>query len=149
LLGWAGVDEAAQGQVFPEDAAMFKWALRSKPKQAVRVEGTARDRVGSRLDGGARERVASQTAARREPRAYAARPTDLLQVCIAHAVRGDDFYDVYDNVLRPSALVDNGIAVMMADCGAAVRKVPLRRGGAFVFSEETKQWSLDRRPFLR
>ena len=32
LLGWAGVDEAAQGQVFPEDNAMFKWALRSKPK---------------------------------------------------------------------------------------------------------------------
>jgi hypothetical protein len=127
---------------------MFKWALKLKPKVNERAEGTARDRVGNRLDGGARERVASQPASSREPRAYAARPNDLLQVCIAHAVRGADFYDVYDNVLRPSALVDNGIAVMMADCGA-VRKVPLRRGGAFVFSEATKQWSLDRRPFLR
>jgi hypothetical protein len=127
---------------------MFKWALKLKPKVNERAEGTARDRLGTRLDGGARTRVASEPAAYREPRVYAARPTDLLQVCIAHAVRGADFYDVYDNVLRPSALVDNGIAVMMADCGA-VRKVPLRRGGAFVFSEATRQWSLDRRPFLR
>jgi hypothetical protein len=128
---------------------MFKWALKLKPKVNERAESTARERVGSRHKGSARERVTTQPAAYREPRAYAARPSDLLQVCIAHAVRGADFYDVYDNILRPSALVDNGIAVMMADCGAAVRKVPLRRGGAFVFSEATKQWSLDRRPFLR
>ena len=127
---------------------MFKWAFGLKPTVDERAGGTARDRLGNRLDGGARERLAGQPAAIREPRVYAARPSDLLQVCIAHAVRGADFYDVYDNVLRPSALVDNGIAVMMAECGA-VRKVPLRRGGAFVFSEETKQWSLDRRPFLR
>jgi hypothetical protein len=126
---------------------MFKWALKLTPKAYRRAEGTARERAATRVDSGARERVAAAKE-QRAPRAYIARPVDLLQICIAQAVRGADFYDVYDTVLRPSALIDNGFAVMMAECGA-VRKVPLRRGGAFVFSESTKQWSLDKRPFLR
>jgi hypothetical protein len=126
---------------------MFNWALKLTPKADQRTEGTARERAATRVDGGARERVAAAKE-QRAPRVYVARPDDLLQICIAQAVRGADFYAVYDTVLRPSALIDNGFAVMMAECGA-VRKVPLRRGGAFVFSESTKQWSLDKRPFLR
>jgi hypothetical protein len=126
---------------------MFGWALRRKPVASERAEATPRERVEQRLEGSARDRVGKEGGARREPRVCVARPSDLLQMCIALAVRGADFYEVYDDVLRPSALVDGGVAVVMADSGA-VRKVPLRRGGSFVFSESTKQWSLDRRPFL-
>lgn len=126
---------------------MFGWALRRKPVASEQAEATPRERVEQRLEGSARDRVGKEGGARREPRVCVARPGDLLQMCIALAVRGADFYEVYDDVLRPSALVDGGVAVVMADSGA-VRKVPLRRGGSFVFSESTKQWSLDRRPFL-
>jgi len=126
---------------------MFGWRLRKKPVAEQRAESGARDRVEQRVEPSARERAETEGGARREQRVCVARPADLLQVCIALAVRGADFYEVYDDVLRPSPLVANGVAVLMADSGA-VRKVPLRRGGAFVFSEATKQWSLDKRPFL-
>jgi hypothetical protein len=126
---------------------MFGWGLRRKPVANERAESNARERIEQRTESSARERVEKEGGARREPRVCVARPSDLLQMCISLAVRGADFYEVYDDVLRPSALIDGGVAVVMADCGA-VRKVPLRRGGAFVFSESTKQWSLDRRPFL-
>lgn len=125
---------------------MFGWGLRRKPSANERAEGRARERVERQLETSARARIESE-GGRRESRVCVARPTDLLQMCIALAVRGADFYEVYDDVLRPSPLIDSGVAVLMADTGA-VRKVPLRRGGAFVFSEATKQWSLDRRPFL-
>ena len=126
---------------------MFGWALRRKPVANERAESGARERIERQLETSARERVEREGGPRREPRVCVARPSDLLQMCIALAVRGADFYEVYDDVLRPSPLIDSGVAVLMADAGA-VRKVPLRRGGAFVFSETTKQWSLDRRPFL-
>jgi hypothetical protein len=125
---------------------MFGWGLRRKPAAGEREEG-AGERVEQRLETSARERVEKEGGIRREPRVCVARPADLLQICIALAVRGADFYEVYDDVLRPSPLVASGVAVLMADSGA-VRKVPLRRGGAFVFSESTRQWSLDKRPFL-
>lgn len=124
---------------------MFKWALKLKPKVSQHAARVVPERASPRVEGGGRDPFAAKE--HRAPRAYVARPADLLQICIAQAVRGADFYAVYDTVLRPSALIDNGIAVMMAECGA-VRKVPLRRGGAFVFSETTKEWSLDKRPFL-
>jgi hypothetical protein len=126
---------------------MFGWGLRRKPVASERADGGARERVEHRLETSARERIEREGGPRREPRVCVARPGDLLQMCIALAVRGADFYEVYDDVLRPSPLIDSGVAVLMADQGA-VRKVPLRRGGAFVFSEATRQWSLDRRPFL-
>jgi len=126
---------------------MFSWGLRRKPIAAERADSGARERVEQRLEVSARERVEQEGGVRREPRVCVARPSDLLQLCIALAVRGADFYEVYDDVLRPSPLIASRVAVLMADCGA-VRKVPLRRGGAFVFSEATKQWSLDKRPFL-
>jgi hypothetical protein len=76
------------------------------------------------------------------------RSEELLQRCIAEAVRGASFYEVYDDVLRPSSLVDNGVATLTGEQGV-LRKVPLRQGGAFVFNESTREWSVDRRPFLR
>ena len=76
------------------------------------------------------------------------RSEDLLRRCIAEAVRGAGFDEVYDDVLRPSSLIDNGVATLTGE-GGVLRKVPLRQGGAFVFNESTREWSLDHRPFLR
>jgi hypothetical protein len=72
----------------------------------------------------------------------------LLQRCIAESARGASFYEIYDDLLRPSALIGNGIATLAADQGV-LRKVPLRNGGAVVFNESTRRWNIDRHWSLR
>ena len=113
-------------------------------------QGTARDRVRERSSGSARTR-SSGVRPRTEPRLASVaigRMDALLRACIAESARGASFYEIYDDLLRPSALVDNGVATLAADHGV-IRKVPLRNGGAVVFNESTRSWNIERRWSLR
>ena len=113
-------------------------------------QGTARDRVREHSAGSPRTR-AGTVRPRVEPRMVPvafSRMDALLQACIAESARGSSFYEIYDDLLRPSALIDNGVATLAADHGV-LRKVPLRNGGAVVFNESTRRWNIERRWSLR
>jgi hypothetical protein len=113
-------------------------------------QGTARDRVRARATSGARARTAA-AGARSEPRLVPiaiGRMDALLRACMVESARGASFAEIYDDLLRPSALIDNGVATLAADHGV-LRKVPLRNGGAVVFNESTRRWNIERRWSLR
>jgi hypothetical protein len=133
--------------------AMLHWfsalALNTR-KAAARGRAHARERVREQAAVGARARL-EQARRREEPRLVPVtvlHADTLLRRCIAESARGASFYEIYDDLLRPSALVGNGVATLSGERGV-VRKVPLRNGGAVVFNESTKRWEIERYWSLR
>ncbi len=128
---------------------MLNWATVAK------LAWNSRDKRGRRQHAQRHPSTTSRTQTARpresaEPRllpTLAIRADGLLRLCISESARGVGFYEIYDELLRPSALVGNGVATVAAASGA-IRKVPLRTGGTFIFNESTKQWHLDRRSSL-
>jgi len=119
-------------------------------KAAARGRGHARVRVREQTAVGARARV-EEAPHWDKPRLVPATVLHadmLLRRCIAESARGASFYEIYDDLLRPSALVGNGVATLSGERGV-VRKVPLRNGGAVVFNESTKRWDIERYWSLR
>jgi hypothetical protein len=135
------------------EPAMLNWlqaiTLNTR-KAAARGRGHARERVRGEVAASARARI-EQPRRREEPRLVPVTVLHadmLLRRCIAESARGASFYEIYDDLLRPSALVGNGVATLSGERGV-VRKVPLRNGGAVVFNESTKRWELERYWSLR
>lgn len=119
-------------------------------KRRQHSQGSARERVRERAVSSARTRTGG-TRPRVEPILApipSGRMDALLRACIAESAKGASFNEIYDDLLRPSALVDNGVATLAADHGV-LRKVPLRAGGAVVFNESTRRWNIERRWSLR
>jgi hypothetical protein len=117
-----------------------------------RNKGTARDRASEQAASGARARTAG-TRETSEPRLASVpvpvgRTDDLLRQCKAQSAKGTSFDAIYDDLLRPNALIGNGVATLAAEQGV-LRKVPLRNGGAVVFNESTKRWNIERHWSLR
>lgn len=124
-------------------ATVAKLGRNSREKRAPRHHGPRLPSAAGRArPAGPRENT--------EPRLLptpAIRADGLLRLCIAASARGTGFYEIYDELLRPSALVGNGVFTVAA-AADALRKVPVRTGGAFIFDESTRQWRFDRRSSL-